>query len=119
MVKDNVLTYCGQPKRPTILTFRYVKFYIYIKILLDFWVQTDYSGKGKHQNSVAAASIFSSQLQPTYIVNAMLPLWMLQPFGFSPKALKCFPPSLPLALSVVSMEVFAPHKMAEIKPKHL
>ena len=25
-------------------------------------------------------------------------------------------PSLPLALSVVSMEVFAPHKMAEIRP---
>ena len=29
-----------------------------------------------------------------------------------------FPSSLPLALSVVSMEVFAPHKMAEIRPRH-
>ena len=29
--------------------------------------------------------------------------------------LNCFPPSLPLAFSVVSMEVFAPHKMAEIR----
>ena len=28
---------------------------------------------------------------------------------------KCFPPSLHIALSVVSMEVFAPHKMAEIR----
>ena len=27
-----------------------------------------------------------------------------------------FPPHLPIALSVVSMEVFAPHKMAEIRP---
>ena len=32
--------------------------------------------------------------------------------------LNCVPPSLPLALSVVSMEVFAPHKMAEIRPRH-
>ena len=34
--------------------------------------------------------------------------------------LKCgsFPPHPPIALSVVSMEVFAPHKMAEIRPRH-
>ena len=29
---------------------------------------------------MAAASIFSSQLQHTYIVNAIFPHWMLQPF---------------------------------------
>ena len=28
---------------------------------------------------------------------------------------KCFPSSLHIAVSVVSMEVFAPHKMAEIR----
>ena len=32
-------------------------------------------------------------------------------------SLETFPPP-PIALSVVSMEVFAPHKMAEIRARH-
>ena len=36
--------------------------------------------KGRRQNSLPAASIFSSQLHHTNIVNARFPHWVLQPF---------------------------------------
>ena len=41
------------------------------------------SHKGRRQNSLAAASKFSSQLQPTYIANAIHCSWMLQHYGYS------------------------------------
>ena len=44
---------------------------------------------GRRQNPLAAASIFSSQLQPTYVGKAIHNCYMLQHFGYR----VCVPPS--------------------------
>ena len=67
------------------------------------------------ESNKARILIFTYMVHYTFKNNIVKVLGLIELLCYNSWLCFCFPPSLLLALSVVSMELFASHKMAEIR----
>ena len=82
MVKDHVLSNCGQYNRTIILIFTHMVHYITKNMMFNFW---------------ASMNGFTIVFNKRTVSHSL---------------------SLSFVLLVVSMELWSPHKLAEIRPRH-